>query len=231
MARWFRCDVCHHVYSCQQLEVNEKVCAVCPQCGIPETTATLMKNHHVSCLWHLTHVNNITNILQHGILNHYEARGRKTDLIDISDPEAQKWRERRDPYYNRRVHDYAPLYINPRNPMLYVRKHLQNELCLIEVSLATLIEGNYLLTDGNAASRDTLFFNSMNDFASLPWDVLSSNYWGDFPDGKRKRCAEALIYPRVEPKHLGVIHCYSSQTLNYLANCWHKAILSPNLFF
>ncbi len=185
MERWFRCTVCYQVFSCEEQEDNVMGCEVCPQCGISDRIAALLKENNINCLWHLTHINNITEILQYGILNHYDAHARKADLIDISDSEAQKWRERRDPYYNRRVHDYAPLYINPRNPMLYVRNHLQNYLCLIEVSFSVLVEGNYLLADGNAASRDTLFFNSITSIPSLPCNVLNAHYWTDFPDGKR----------------------------------------------
>ena len=81
--------------------------------------------YNTQCLWHITHKNNIQQILKHGILNHYDAYRLKANRVDISDPDAQRWRECIEPHYKRKIHEYAPLYIRPRNPMLYVRRHLQ----------------------------------------------------------------------------------------------------------
>jgi hypothetical protein len=179
----------------------------------------------------MTHKDNINNIIKHGILNHDDARSYKVNLVDISDPEAQRWRERPEPCYKRRIHDYAPLYINPRNPMLSARRHLQDDLCLLEVSLTVLARNEYLITDGNAASRDTQFYSSINDFKSLPWDVLDVKYWADLPDGKRKRCAEVLIYPKISQEFIGSIHCYSNNTVNSICNCGRDILLNRELFF
>lgn len=185
----------------------------------------------ISCLWHMTHKDNVASILEHGILSHYDAHGRQVTRVDISDPEAQKWRERMESRYRRRIHDYAPCYINPRNPMLYVRREVQRDLCLLEVSLDALEGGQYLLSDGNAASHDTLFFGSLDRLDALPWDVLRAGYWSDFPDGKRKRCAEVLIYPRVQPEHVTRVHCYSKHTATALGWCSREVVVTPRLFF
>ena len=151
--------------------------------------STKFSEYGITSIWHITHKANINSILKDGILNHYDAYKINVNPIDISDPDAQRWRECWENRYHRKIHDYAPLYINPRNPMLYVRKHLQVNLCLVEVSLAVLTENEYLITDGNAASRDTQFYQSESSLSLLPWDVLRASYWTEFPDGKRKRCA------------------------------------------
>ena len=185
----------------------------------------------ISCLWHITHRDNIKNILRDGILNHYDAHRANVNCVDISNPDAQRWRECIDPCYGRRIHEYAPLYINARNPMLYVRRDRQDEICLLEVSLSSLTENEYLITDGNAASRDTKFYNSVDRLHSLPWDVLHAGYWADLQDGKRKRCSEVLIFPKVLPQHMGNIHCHSFATMQYLSQCGHVVSLTKCLFF
>ena len=182
-------------------------------------------------LWHMTHKENIQSILEHGILNHYDAHSLLVKPVDISDPDAQRWRDKTEPYYHRKIHDYAPLYINPRNPMLYVRRNMQSELCLIEVFLSVMFESEYLITDGNAAASATQFFDSVNHIKELPWDVLNGTSWTHYDDGKRKKCAEVLVYPKVTPKHIGIVYCYSRTTLNTLGNCGRKVELSHNLFF
>lgn len=187
--------------------------------------------HGVFCLWHLTHKDNIRRILIHGILNYYDAHGLHINRVDISDPDAQKWREHIEPHYKRKIHDYTPLYIKPRNPMLYVRRHLQSDLCLIEISLSALFENEYLITDGNAASRATRFFKSIENIDELPWAVLNGEFWPDHDDGKRKMCAEVLVYPKVAPSHIGTVHCYSMNTKLFLSGYERNVEISRNLFF
>ncbi|MEA3522586.1 MAG: DUF4433 domain-containing protein [Campylobacterota bacterium] len=155
------------------------------------------ENKGVNSLWHMTHRDNVVNILRHGILSNTQAIN-SADPVDISDHGVQRWREAKDPIYGRKIHDYTPTYFNIRNPMLYVRKNIQNELCLIEISLSVLSKKNFLFTDGNAAAINTNFYNSLDDLIHLPWEVLNASYWNDFEDGKRKRCAEVLIYPSIK---------------------------------
>ena len=185
----------------------------------------------VSCLWHITHEENIPNILKHGVLNHYDAHRLNLNHADISNPGAQRWRERREKNYGRKIHEYAPLYINQKNPMLYVRKELQSHLCLIQVSLSALSDNEYLISDGNAASLDTIFYSSADQLGCLPWDVLRAKCWHDLNDGKRKRCSEVLVYPGIAPTHIAAIHCKSTTIVNKLAKNDIKAVMSPNLFF
>lgn len=185
----------------------------------------------VSCFWHITHNDNLKNILRHGILNHYDAPRTEPNRVDISDPDAQRWREAKDPHLGRSIHSYAPLYINPRNPMLYVRRHRRDELLLLKIDLSVLFETEYLITDGNAASRTTKFYASLEHIDELPWNVLNSGYWPDHDDGKRKMCAEILVYPKVDQKYIVAVHCYSNGAQTRLANCGRKVLVTPKLFF
>lgn len=172
----------------------------------------LFATHNVKSLWYMAHWQNIRSILHLGILNHYEARDKCPDLIDISDPRAQYWREYNEPVYNRKIHCYVPLYINPFNPMLYIRRNQIEQICLIEVMLNVLFDVDFLISDGNAASRGTCFHNSIDALAELSWEALEARYWTDIPDGKRKRCAEVLIYPTVSPALFKDLYCFSDVT-------------------
>jgi len=185
----------------------------------------------VSCIYHITHRNNINRILEKGILSHSESHRLGLNSIDISDPGAQRWRERSDNPHGKKIHEFAPFYINPKNPMLYVRRNLQNELCILEISLLALEGNQYLITDGNAASRDTQFFDSVESLNGLPWDVLCAKYWNDFSDGRRKRCAEVLIYPKVSPNMIHRIHCCSQETLNSISGKGVNVQLTKKYFF
>jgi len=99
------------------------------------------------------------------------------------------------------IHDLVPVYLTPRTPTLSVRRERQNEIFFLVIGSDILGDESieFAFTDGNAASRDTQFFKSLYKLASLPWDVINSEYWTEFPDGRRRRNAEFLIYPYISP--------------------------------
>ena len=160
-----------------------------------------LRERGVGSLWHMTHYQNVNSIMQSGLLSHTAVVALGTIYKDVSDPDVQRHRAAVDPFYHRKIHDYVPLYINPRNPMLSRLRARQKEFCFIEVCTSVLNDMEFLLADGNAAAARTRFFRSVSDISQLPWDVLHANYWTGFPDGKRQRCAEVLVYPRVYPRH------------------------------
>ncbi len=181
-------------------------------------------NQGISSLWHMTHRDNIESILKKGILSHTHAY-EKAKPIDISELGVQERREKR------KLHDYAVTYLNIKNPMLYTKKDMNNELCLIEISLASITYGNFIFTDGNAASSQTQFFDNIKNLSELPWEVLKSKYWSDLEDGKRKRCAEVMIFESIKPEYIQKIHCSSNETLQHISKFNVKAVITPELFF
>ena len=79
-------------------------------------------------LYHLTHKDNLENILRYGLQSHNLAHQNNLIKKDISNKDVNKRRQKRDPIYKKSIHDYVPLYFNPRNPMMYVRKNIQNDI-------------------------------------------------------------------------------------------------------
>jgi len=160
-------------------------------------------------LYHMTHVNNLTGIMDYGILSDALLRQYGIEIDDISDPEVQRWRNEREPIFKRSIHEYAPLYINPKNPMLYRRKDIQHEIVILAV-YEDVLKANkqHVFTDGNAASKATLFSSNI-DILKNSAKVLFAEYWTDYKDGKRRRCAEVLVYPRVETEFIEHIVCFN----------------------
>ncbi len=186
--------------------------------------------HGIHSIWHVTHIENLSGILEKGILSNslaYEV----ARPVDISDHAAQKWRIAKETQYGRRINEYAPTYLSIRNPMLFVRRAMQNELCLIEISLAALLDHEFIFTDGNAAAKETKFYKSVCDLSRMPWDVLHSDYWSAYPDGKRKKCAEILIHPSIGPRHIKTIRCFSDEALIALSGIGVQVMKSRELFF
>lgn len=186
----------------------------------------------ITSLWHMTHRANIASILRYGILNHYDAHLKRLNVIDISNSGVQQHRERAESFYNCKLHEYVPLYINQHNHMLSAvgHSHSKEDLCLLEISLEALSGTQYLLSDGNAAAKSTHLYNSLDNLDRLPWDVLTSDAWKKLPDKVRKRCSEVLIYKCIPARFINNIHCYSQNTVDSLSNCNHNVSLTKSLF-
>ena len=134
----------------------------------------ILNINKVNSLWHITHRDNIQNIVKDGVLSHEGAN--KIKYFDISNPGVQDRRLEKEPIHGRKIHEYAPLFINPKNAMLYSRKDIRDELCLVEVSLDVL-ESEYLYTDGNASRRDTNFYDQDDlFFENINWNNVFHYY-------------------------------------------------------
>ncbi len=42
------------------------------------------------------------------------------------------------------------------------------------------------------------FYNDLADLGNIHWEAVKAKYWNDFPDGKRLRQAEFLVYESFE---------------------------------
>ncbi|WP_415035156.1 DUF4433 domain-containing protein [Azonexus sp.] len=197
-----------------------------------QSTAIRQRPLHFPFFYHITHKNNVEGIMHHGILSHSTVRDRcDIDAIDISDPEVQRHRSLLETEYYRPIHDYAPLYINPRNPMLYRQRELQRHIVILKISSGILSDNQHVFCDGNAASRDTKFSVTPEIIYSA-LDALNAGYWNNVPDGKRRRCAEVLIYPHVSPVHIVAAICNNVALANEMAEVTKiKTEVKPSVFF
>lgn len=183
----------------------------------------------VESLWHMTHFKNLSSICKYGILSYYEVHKRRFSYFNISNHEVQQCRDKKPPNSSHSIHEYVPLYIKPRNPMLYKIRSRQDHICLIEIDLKVLDNNEFLLTDGNAAASATQFFNKLSDLKFLPWDVLESDSWYDKEDGKRKRCAEVLILNKIDPQYIKALHFRKS--IPTLDGVEKQRCITPSLYF
>lgn len=212
------------------LEVEERL-----REKINERKQTLL-NYGIEYLYHMTHKNNLEGILRNGLKSHNEIRKENVNNVDISDNEVNNRRARRETIFNRSIHDYVPLYFNPKNPMLYVRKDIQDDIIILAIDPMLLYEDSTLFTNGNAAANATLFYNDIYDLENL--DCINADYWSTFQDGKRIRCSEALIYPKIGINHIMKIFCSNSYTRDFVkhkidnfANKEIKVEIEPDLYF
>ena len=167
-------------------------------------------------LFHITHYKNIPGILKNGLLSHTKAHSMKLTEVDISNPEINAKRRREESIYKYSIHDYAPLYINPRNPMLHslcVKQNMRNDLIIIKVSPNILVNSNVLFTDGNAAEESSKFYNNLDDFNKLDWSCINDEYYFDYKDGKRVKCSEVLVHNSVQIPYIDEFISYDEKVI------------------
>lgn len=188
-------------------------CFVEPQKSLSNLIAAkkTIENYGIKYLYHMTSVNNLGSILSKGLVSHNFAHRNALIKRDISDNQVQQRRHNKVIKNGLTVHDYVPLYFSPRNPMLYCRKHIQENIVILGIESLILANSNTVFTNGNAASDDTKFYDDIAMLDKLDWDIITALYWSNFPDGRRIKCAEVLAYPNIPVEKIVKLFCYSEE--------------------
>ncbi len=106
-------------------------------------------------LGYIVPIATVPSVLQHGILSHRRANRVAHDSIALED--VQNLRAGKVVPNGRALHEYANLYICPRNPMLRRRSDVHKQICVLRVNTDVLDIPNVIVTDSNAASKYVSF--------------------------------------------------------------------------
>lgn len=157
-------------------------------------------------LSYITALSNIQSIVSNGILCH--KRAQNLGHVDISLQEVQDKRACKDVVVGEtRLHQYANLYFDARNPMMFKRKPLAKELCVVRVDLAVLDIQGTIIADRNAASDYVRFMQPDDALYVLDWGRIFARDWRapnapEYYENKSKKCAEVLVMDYVPPDYL-----------------------------
>lgn len=152
--------------------------------------------HRVTELHCIMPIKNIPSVMQYGILSNERSAKLPHDSVAMTEIQ-----ERRDNVHvpgGLRLHQYANLYFQARNPMMYKRKNQANTLCVLRVSCDVLKADNVVLADQNASS-DYVRFLSPNQLRLIDFDLVYAADWthpGDpiaYYRHKARMCAEVLV--------------------------------------
>ena len=135
-----------------------------------------------------------------GILSHRRAQAIAHD--SVADPEIQDRRARVRVPGGRPLHEYANLYFDARNPMMYRRKELHAELAVLSISTSVLDLPGVVVTDRNAAVDFVRFEPAPEGMAIVDEALTFAEYWTDadfYEQLRRKQAkqAEVLVPDRV----------------------------------
>jgi len=191
-------------------------------------------------LYYITHVENLDSILGIGILSHrrIDEEGIQTKRVYDKDI-VQSRRHRRTPD-GQNLWDFANLFFQPRNPMLYrvIHEHTEDEIAILAVRPAVLHGEGVYVSDGNAASPYSLILGGTDGLRLLPQiirDAVERDSWSRINGSKRTIMAECLVPNAVPPDVIETIYVATEgakQKLEYQHAGWPVPIVvEPKMFF
>jgi hypothetical protein len=167
---------------------------------------------------HMTHIDNLSGILTHGLLahdNHYKK-------VDISNREVNNRRTSPETVYQRPIHDYVPFYFNARNAMLYRNQKEFGDAVIVLGFNTSLIEtSGTVFANANASCEGTQFSGQSDVLNSYDWERIFSQSWCSYgqydQELKRQMMAEVLVHKQVAASNLEVIYCNSQARADFIS--------------
>lgn len=187
-------------------------------------------------LYNIQSIDNIPSIMQRGLLSNEKAMRISHTSIAMNDVQ-----QRRDGVRipnGLRLHQYANLYFDPRNPMLSRRRDQNEELCILKVNCSILDYDGVIVSDRNASSSYASFYSPRDGLPVINFDLVYARYWTDddyYLQLKKKsiKCAEVLV-PYVIPfefvTHAAVVNEKAANKLKAIGFDREIEVV-PNVFF
>lgn len=156
-----------------------------------------MTRDELSELGYIVPIETVPSIMNRGILSHRRARSISHQSIALQG--VQDRRAKVIVPNGRPLHEYANLYICPRNPMLLSRRDINAQICVLRIGSDVLDIPNVVVTDSNAGSKYVRFSPAPDGLAIVDRDRTFARWW-NHPDDQiehwrhsAQKCAELLV--------------------------------------
>jgi O-acetyl-ADP-ribose deacetylase (regulator of RNase III) len=197
------------------------------------------KKPEIKSLYYITHIENIPSIISHGILSHQLIEDHGIKYKDIYDIEIVGNRKQKKTPEGHSLWDFANVYFQARNPMLYriVNEFNHKEIAVLGINSSILQRQNSYITDGNAANIETKFYPSQEGIKIISeiWPTINSEWWNKTNGSKRKIMAECLVPNVIPPESIHSIYVSSHQSSEIVKSKIKSGnipvIPEPNMFF
>lgn len=186
-------------------------------------------------LYNIMPIANIASVLEHGIVSHSVAAD--LEHTDVSMADVQDKRDTVRVPGGLKLHEYANLYFDARNPMMSRRRGQASSLCVLGVSPDVLTLPNVVITDQNAAS-DYVRFYTAKSINFLNFDLIYAEDWRHddlitYWRQKSAKCAEVLVPSTIEEKYITKAYIFDGSIRQLLLDQgFTKPIeTTPKMFF
>jgi len=180
------------------------------------------KTPEIKGLYYITHVDNLASILRHGILSHQLVQDRGIRYTPIYDAAIVSNRQTKTAPDGKNLWEFANVYFQPRNPMLYRVLHEKDASDLVVVGVRPRILSNpsAFIALGNAASGATEILPSAEGRKRISeiWDTINSDWWNAVDGSKRKIMAECLVPGSITAEDIHTIFVASHEAAEKIRN-------------
>jgi hypothetical protein len=182
-------------------------------------------------------IENVPSILELGILSFYEAI--KLPHLSIARDDIQKKRDVKIIPGGLPLHQYASLYFDARNPMMFKRINERKDLCVLKISKSVDEIENVVFSDQNASSDYARFYSPEEGYERLNFDLIYTADWRHPNDQvmyfkhRSIKCAEVLIPNLLPPQYIKSIYISDENMRQYVKSlCPNINVeINPYLFF
>lgn len=201
-----------------------------------------MAKRTVKGLYYITHVNNLPSILRYGILSHRQVEERKIPFTPVYNPEIVANRESRVTPVGKSLWEYANVYFQPRNPMLYkvLSENDKKDVVIVGVSPKILDTTGALISLGNAASSLTPILEVAQGLQNINgeyWPIINSDWWKTEDGTKRKIMAECLVPNGIPVSEIHSVYVTSLTVADKVRSALKddspqvSVVVEPHMFF
>ncbi len=172
---------------------------------------TINEKYQVWVAHHMTHIDNLRTILQSGELRSYNLM-RGQNYRNLANEDVQAGRATIVVSVSEKpLHDYVPLYLGFKTPMVAINQAHNEELLFLRFSLDILATSGAVVCNGNARSQSSKFylFNGPEIFSKIDIAAVRSVKYAKDLEMKRKKQAEVLIPDRLPIAQMLDMICYS----------------------
>lgn len=190
-------------------------------------------------LYYISHIDNLQSILKKGILSHEGIAQLDLKYTPIYNENVVSLRKDKSTPAKLSLWDYANLYYQPRNPMMYSVAHVnrKEDLVVVSTSKKVMYEPGVFITDGNAAHAATQFYSPAEGLKVLgrQWRIVRNEWWNEEDGSKRKIMSECLVPNKVNSDHINTLYVVSPEAANRAKQITGEGHISvvpePNFFF
>ena len=133
---------------------------------------------------------------------------------------------------------FANVYFQPRNPMLYrvIYEKNKSEIVIFGVTPSILNRADSYISTGNAASVPSEILSAKEGMKTISqmWDIISNEWWKEEDGSKRKIMAECLVPHQISSDHIHSIyvsnHIVAEKIKARLPNITVPIIPEPHMF-
>jgi hypothetical protein len=199
------------------------------------------KKPEIKSLYYITHIENLPSILSQGVLSHRYVVDHHIEYTAIYDAEIVSTRKAKKTPDGRSLWEFANVYFQPRNPMLFrvihERDTREKDIVVLSIQPRVLETSGVYITNGNAANNATRFFDYRSGMEAVLeiWSTIRNEWWNSLDGSKRKIMAECLVPGAIPPDLIHSVYVADhdvAERARTLLSRWELPVIpEPNMFF